>query len=173
MLHPRWFAFLPHVFHSALSLWRALLFHPFCFTFVKLYTFQFFIILSDHYLVFSSFFSRNFFSSPSATIFSILLLPLGFLLSFSSLCLSLILPQTLRSCFCLSKLCFFLPHEGRSEKVGWVFFLLWTPRNAPINTLKPCRGELAQAFQHSKSARAVTGSLTNTWKSAAYFKAKL
>lgn len=143
MLHPRWFAFLPHVFHSALSLWRALLFHPFCFLFVKLYTFQFFIIFSGHYLVFSSLFSRNFFSSPSATVFSILLLPLGFLLSFSSLCPSLILPQTLRSCFCLSKLCFFLPREGRREKVGWGFFcyehpgmlqsILWNPAEESLH----------------------------------------
>lgn len=83
----------------------------------------------------------------SATIFSIVLLPLGFLLSFSSLCLSLTLPQALHSCFCLSKLCFFLLHEGRSGKVGWIF-LLCAHKTAPINTLQSCRGELAWLFQH-------------------------
>lgn len=101
---------------------------------------------------------------PSAAIFSIILLPLGFLLSFSSLCLSLILPQILHSCFCLSKLCFFLLHGGRSGKVKWIF-LLWTPKNAPTNTSKPCRGELAWVFQHFQNLQQ---QLMKVWLMLAY-----
>lgn len=97
--------------------------------------------------MFSSFFSRNFFFPPICHHLQSSASPFRFLLSFSSLCLSLTLPQALHSCFCLSKLCFFLLHEGRSGKVGWIF-LLWAHKNAPINTLQSCRGELAWLFQH-------------------------
>lgn len=124
MVHPRWAAFLPHFFYSAPNLWRAALLPPILFSVCKaLYILVLRRLLRSLSYFFIFLFKKLLFS-PSATIFSIILLPLGFLLFFSSLCLSLTLPQTLHSCFCLSKLHFFILHGGRSGKVGCFVFLL-------------------------------------------------
>lgn len=167
MLHPSWFAFLPHVFYPALSLQRALL-SAILFLFVKLHTFNFFHhLLRSLSFYFSSFQDTSFFPICHYLQYNTYPDRISFVLII--LCLSLILPQTLHSCFCLSKLCFFLLHGGRSGKAGWIF-LLWT------NT-QECSSQYLETLQRracmSPSTLSVNGSLTNAWKSAAYFNVVL
>lgn len=152
MAHPRGVSFLSHFFYSALNLWRAALFPPpILFSVCKALYILVLRRLLRSLSYFFIFLFKKLLSSPSATIFTIIRLPLGFLLSFSSLCLSLTLPQTLHSCFCLSKLHFFILHGGRSGKVGCFaifFFSCENPGTLQSILQKYRRGDFARSFPH-------------------------
>lgn len=103
---------------------------------------------------------KKFLFSSSAIIFSILLLPLGFLLSFSSLRLSLILPQTPHSCFCLSKL--FLPPSRGKKWEGWVDFFAMNTQERSNQYFEILQRRACTSLSTlSKFATAVNESLTN------------
>lgn len=97
--------------------------------------------------MFSSFFSRNFFPPPSATIFSIILLPLDFFYPSHLYAFHLLFPRPFIPAFACQNC---VLSSFMREEVGRLggFFLLWAHKNAPINTLQSCRGELAWLFQH-------------------------
>lgn len=86
--------------------------------------------------------------SPSATISSTILLPLGFLLSLLSYAFHLFFRRPFIPVFACQN-CVSSSFRGKEVgRLGGFFCYERTPRNAPLNTWKPCRGELAQVLQH-------------------------
>lgn len=165
MLHPRWFSFLPHSFYSALNHCRT----PILFSVCEAFCISALHLLLRSLSYFFIFLFKNLLFSPSATIFRIILLPLGFLLFFSSVRFSLTLPQTPHSCFLLSKLRSFMGEAG--GRLGVLFFWLWKAMNVPIDSSEILQRRVCTTLStFTKFATAVNESLTNPSKSEVYLK---
>lgn len=165
MLHPRWFSFLPHSFYSALNHCRT----PILFSVCEAFCISALHLLLRSLSYFFIFLFKNLLFSPSATIFRIIFLPLGFLLFFSSVRFSLTLPQTPHSCFLLSELRSFMGEAG--GRLGVLFFWLWKAMNVPIDSSEILQRRVCTTLStFTKFATAVNESLTNPSKSEVYLK---